>query len=539
METMPNVLTDFPTYAEHFLKISDKRSTIRPLVFNPVQRKLWAAKHKAYQAGRPRRFIILKARRQGITTLEMAHSFWTIATQANRRVIMLGHEDKATETMFRIATLFYERLPEDVRPKRLTASNKRDLNLTVLRSLMTIATAGSKGAGRGDTLSKFHWAEVAWSCGGDQDLQRKLLSGLTEAASHGEAVLESTPNGVGDLFHTRFKEAQAGKGDWTAAFFTWWDDPTYTVALTVEQAEEIRNTLTNEEIVLAAAHGLTCGQIAWRRAKMEELGRLFAQEYPEDSEACFLASGSCYFSKDFINALLKGTPEHDSEGFVKFKGAEAGHKYVIGADASEGIEGGDYAVAKVIDAETEEEMALFRDRRKPEDFAHELVEIAKYYNGALIVPERNNHGHSVINTLVNQINWENVYHYLDYDPVLRKSVPKTGWDTNGKTRPVMLSALREHIEKGWLKVHDRVLLGECRMFGPNETTGKIEALSGAHDDDIIATALAIQGREQALLQNTLVGTSSSQAASQSVVQTAGRMFAPTSVMGNRPSGRMF
>lgn len=539
MPTIEDVLADFPAYSQHFLKISDKRQVLRPLVFNPVQRKLWAAKQHAYAQGRPRRFIILKARREGITTFEMAHSFWTLANNANQRIIMLGHEDKQTETMFRIATLFYDRLPEDVRPKRLTAANKRDMNFTILHSLMTIATAGSRGAGRGDTLSKFHWAEVAWSCNGDNQMQRTLLSGLSEAASHGEAVLESTPNGVGDMFHEKFKDAMAGKGDWTALFFTWWDDPTYTVRLNMDQAQEVRATLTEEEVALAQAHRLTLGQIAWRRKQMDELGRLFPQEYPEDPELCFLASGSCYFSKEFINKLLAATPEHAETGLVKFKEPEPGHKYVVGADSSEGIEGGDYAVAKVIDATTEEEMALFRDHRKPEDFAFELVELAKLYNNALIVPEKNNHGHSTINTLVNVLGWENVYHYLDYDPVLRKSVPRTGWDTNGKTRPVMLSALREHVEKGWLKVHDRVLLGECRMFGPNDTTGKIEALAGGHDDDIIATACAIQGRDQALLMNTGAAAASSKAAAETTIQGGGRMFAPTPNFGSGQPGRIF
>src|SRR3546814_3779344 len=41
--------------------------------------------------------------------------------------------------------------------QRLTASNKRDINLPRLRSYYSIGTAGSKGFGRGDTLNKAHW----------------------------------------------------------------------------------------------------------------------------------------------------------------------------------------------------------------------------------------------------------------------------------------------------------------------------------------------------------------------------------------------
>jgi hypothetical protein len=530
-DPLAGLLEDFESYAQAFLVIRDKAAREVPLRLNPVQRRLWAVKKRAYAEGKPRRFIILKARREGITTFEMAHSFWACATKPSQRVLMLGHEDKATEMMFRIATLFYERLPSEIRPRRLTQSNKRDINLVGLRSLLSMGTAGSPAVGRGDTLSKFHWAEVAWSCKQDKETQRRLLSGLTEAASHGEAVLESTPNGVGDLFEEKFSEAWSGRGEWTPLFFTWWDDPTHALEISGEEAEDLRSSLTDEETALARRARLSLGQLAWRRAKVLELGRLFPQEYPEDPRTCFLMSGSCYFNREWIERTIQALPDHAEEGWVEFAPPVPGRKYVVGADASEGIAGGDYCVAKVIDAESEQEMGLLRTRLTPEDFARELVRIALRYNTALIVPERNNHGHSVINTLVNQLDYQNLYHYLDYDPVLRRSVPKTGWETSGKTRPVMLSALREHAEKGWLRVADKVLLAEMRQFGPNATTGKIEALNDGHDDDIMATAMAIMGREQALGQMSMPSAESARSAQAQTVAGAGRMFAPVSVAG--------
>ena len=33
----------------------------------------------------------------------------------------------------------------------------------------------------------------------------------------------------------------------------------------------------------------------------------------------------------------------------------------------------------------------------------------------MIGPERNNHGHSVLNTLINQVAYDNLYYHVDYD----------------------------------------------------------------------------------------------------------------------------
>lgn len=497
------IFNDPVTYTEKLLRIRDKRGRIVRFRLNEVQKKILAAKRRAIEAGKPARFVILKARRQGVTTLEQALNFWTVATKKNQQVLTFAHNDDATEKTFRIADLFYQQLAElkkkgfNFCPARLTAHNKRELNFPLMNSLMYVGTAGSAGLGRGDTLQRVHWSEVAWSKGGI-DTQRNLLAGITEACSEGEVVLESTANGVGDLFHELCTEALAGQGEWTLIFSPWWDDPTYTKRLTPEQKREVLGGLSDEEKALAEKHNLGAGQIAWRRSKKEAKKGLFLQEYPEDPTTCFLVSGHSLFDKLVIAELLKPMPLPSGQPLEQqiFEAPKAGVPYVAGCDVAEGVPDGDFSVCSILNARTEEQVAVLRGRWKPEDFAKRSAELGVKFNTALISVERNNHGHSCLNTLKNTLHYPRLYHHQEYDEKSKTSVPVLGYPTNSMTRPIMLDDLRAELESRRMVVRDRVLLAECLTFEDNGR-GKYEARQGCHDDTIMANAIALQARKAA------------------------------------------
>ncbi len=494
-----SVIEDPRVYIDALLWIIDKRGQAVPFRLNAVQRKLLQLKREAIAAGRRPRFLVLKARRQGITTFEQAMNFWTVATKPNRKVLTLAHNAESTEKVFRIPNFFYERLDETFRPKRLTSHNKRDLNFPLLNSLYYVGTAGSRGLGRGDTLNRVHWSEVAWSKGGISE-QRNLLAGLTEACSHGEVVLETTANGVGDLFHALWTEAAQGQGEWTAIFLAWWEDPTYRLRLTAKDSAEVWDHLTDEEKDLVRLANLDVEQIAWRRAKIAELGRaMFSQEYPEDPSTCFLVSGSRFFDATLVDQLLRklkpSIEERDGGQLRIFARPQAGRRYVAGADVSEGVPGGDLSVLKILDAETMEEQLVLSGLWRPEEFAKRIDQICRQYNTALLAVERNNHGHSCLNTLANVLHYPNLYRHIDYDQRAGTSSAVLGWPTDLKTRPIMLDELRAAIETGQLIIHDRLLLEQCLTFQANKS-GKYEAREGCHDDDVMATAIAIQARKR-------------------------------------------
>lgn len=483
-------------YAHRLLYIKDKDGNIVPFRLNQAQRRLSLAKDRAIQAGKPRRFLILKGRQQGFTTYEQAMNFHEVAANFNRTVITLAHKAKSTERIFRISNLFYSRLEAEFKPRRLTAHNKSNLDFPDLNSFFDIGTAGSSGYGRGDTINRAHLSEMAWWTRSKND-QEDTVVGIDKACDRGEVTIESTANGIGNLFHDMWKEAKEDPScPWTPLFFAWWEDPENRLRLTKTQARELRHNYSDEEKELVKKHSLTARQIAWRRVEKKRLKGKFLQEQPENDVSCFLVSGVHYFDLTETMALTTfcATPKYvkDNGALTVWKRPRRGHRYVVGMDTAEGTPDGDFTCAGVLDVDTCEQVAAFHARVSPETGAEKAVALAKKYNNALLGIEANNHGHSALNTAKNTLMYGHLFKHRMYDATGTK---KLGWQTNDKTRPIMLSGLKKAVEGRLMKVNDEDFLSETTTFQRNGESSKYEARSGSHDDRVIMWGIAWQLRQ--------------------------------------------
>ncbi len=538
--TLAQTFFDERAFMETFLWIRDKQDVVRPLVLNPIQVKTLAKRREVIKAGKPRRFLVLKARRQGQTTLWQGLNYHTVATKHNTRCVTLGHETDATEQIFQMADLFWRRSPPFMRPARLTEHDKRDLEFPAMNSMFYIGTAGKKGFGRGTNVSRYLGTEAAWWPGARSD-HEQLLAGLDEAAQHGEGALETTANGVGGLFHWLWEGSKRGENDWTRIFFRWFDDPTYRLPLhlqrnqTLAQAhEELVRSYTDEEKDLVAKHKLDPEQIAWRRQMKRKRGRLAPQEYPEDDVTCFLLSGHCFFDRTILEAMRLRAPAPidrawpDQEGnhqLLVWEAPKAGRRYAAGGDVSEGVPGGNYCSLVVRDVETLNPVATLKGRWKPEDYAKRAAEISDKYNRALLAVERNNHGHSALNTLQHQVDYQNLYWHREYDAKTGNSTQQLGWATTPKSRPIMLDRYREAVEGGEAQLWDPRVIDECSTFVKQE--GKKEnyaAEDGCQDDLVIADSICLQAREQVLGSSHDVPEKVSMATSRIFKPSSGRVF---------------
>lgn len=464
---------------------------------NRVQKHILAVRQKLVDEGKPVRLIVLKARRHGVTTLAQALGYCKVWLHKNQQVTTLAHTRESSETIFRIGDYFHQNLPGKVRPKRLTARSKRTIDYPGLNSLYYVGTAGGRGPGRGDTLQFVHWSEVAKSAG-DVDEQQDILAGLAEAAREGEMILESTAQGRTGLFYELWQEAQDPASDWVPLFFPWWMDDRNVLGGVREDFLDVLETLTDEEDALIENENLSAGQIAWRRWKkaQPEMRRgMFDQEYAESPAACFLASGTTFFDVEVLLSL-RSECQDTQEQLVRFEPPDPEHSYVIGADVGEGVPDGSRSVGGVLDTVTLRQVAVLSGRWRPHDFAQRLVKLAREYNEAMIAVERNNHGHSVINTLQNQVGYPNLYRHLEYDRASKTHVQKVGYPTNVSTREILIDGAREATEDGLMRVRDIRYVDECLDFSLSRA-GKYESATG-HDDHIFAWAIAWQARRRAL-----------------------------------------
>jgi hypothetical protein len=275
--TPAQVLFDPERFAAHFLYILDKQKRLRLLQYNPAQHD--------FAIHRTGRDLVLKARQLGFSTMIQGELFRRAVTQTTTAITM-SHDDATTQKLRRIQERFWEhcRLPGDVRPAR-KYNNSTLVSYPEFDSTVTIATAGSKDVGRGDTYTDFHGSEVAFWPDAE-----KIMAGSMEGGNP-NITLESTPNGASGWFYDRCMEAASGSKEWTLHFYPWWWDKMYRIAL--DKGEIL--DLDDEEKYIMQQHNLSVEQIKWRRKKKATLKRLFVQEYPEDPESCFLVSGESYF----------------------------------------------------------------------------------------------------------------------------------------------------------------------------------------------------------------------------------------------------
>ena len=85
-------------------------------------------------------------------------------------------------------------------------------------------------------------------------------------------------------------------------FFPWWMEEAYVGA-------PVGGELREDEQRLMLAHGLTAGQIGFRRGLEASYRGLRSQEFAEDAESCFKATGECCFEVEAVEARLAAVGE--------------------------------------------------------------------------------------------------------------------------------------------------------------------------------------------------------------------------------------
>jgi hypothetical protein len=234
---------------------------------------------------------------------------------------------------------------------------------------------------------------------------------------------------------------------------------------------------------------LTPSQLLFRRRIASSLRGLAIQEYAEDPESCFLASGECVFDTDIIKRALETCREpvetRDNGRLAIWLPAQPAKQYIIGVDPAGGGAEGDYSCAEVIDRETGMQCAELHGHLPPLEFAKHLGDLGRMYSTALLAVERNNHGYGVLAHL-RRDGYPNIY----------QENHKDGWLTSSVTRPAIIENLAATLATAPQVFRGRRLLEEMRTFVRNPD-GTSAATGGAHDDCVMAMAIALAVRHRA------------------------------------------
>lgn len=528
------VKTDRPWYMESFLKIRDKRSQLVPFSLNHAQRIVVDLIEKCEREGIMKRFIVLKARQMGLSTYFEAEIFRDTSQNMFKNSLIIAHEQAASSNLFQMSKLYYEELPEVLKPMKKYSNEKALVfeNPTSddgekkqnpgLRSKITVSTAGTTEAGRSATIHNLHASEVAFF----PDAKTTMLGLLQSVPDQLNTlvVLESTANGVGDFFHDLWMKATRGENEFIPVFLPWFIDPTYTRpfrsdAEKDQYLDEISTVsydtnglpIRTYEHILMTENNLTLEQMNWRRwavaNKCQGDEELFMQEYPSTPEEAFISSGRPKFNTKSLkkyNTLAKKGERgylHDKNGKVEFVPDEKGYIeiwqrpskgkfYSIGVDVAEGLAHGDYSCCIVGDGDTLDIVAMWHGHIDPDLLGVEAVKLAKFYNEAYLGVESNNHGLTTLNSIKKQEYW-NIFFSKVYDRVSDTMTQKIGWGTTIRTKPLMIDKLAEYVREMFIGVYSDRIVSEMFTY-IIEDNGSTNAQQGCYDDTVMATAIMLQ-----------------------------------------------
>jgi hypothetical protein len=516
-------LEDPVKYCEEFLKIVDKKARLIPMISSKNQRILDDIMRQLQESGKPIRILVLKGRQCGISTWAASRQFKGAATKRHRKCVVIAHDADSTNNIFGMHKTYYENLPEFVRPKR-TISNRKEMIFASpsgdgagLNSVIRVETAGKGTAGRSGTYVDAHCSEFAfWPDAAT--VRTSLFQSIP--LDGGVLVVESTANGmtgIGGEFYRIWTEAVAGLNDFYPIFLPWYNQDEYEI--NTQWTETTDPRYGDEEFYLkklTELFGLEAARrkMLWRRFKIRNdmgggiLSPLdqFKQEYPFTPEEAFLSSGRPVFdTKKLMQDLMIAEEIVPRVGIMTETGfvdnpngpyklfddkLECEGGYANGADVAEGLAEGDYSTQCGISKDLR--MVLtYHNHIEPGEFGHEMMKACKFLRNALAAPEINNHGHTVLYAM-KQLGWSNFYVRQVQEERGEEYTEKLCWQTNIRTKAIMLDEFVAAWRSGHLFIPDKDLLKEMLLVVYNPD-GSV-TLNGR--DRIVAACIALQAVKQ-------------------------------------------
>lgn len=521
--------SDYAYYSANNLKVQTESSTLEPFTLHEVQlllEEIWA---DIEASGRLVRLYILKARRQGVSTWATGRFFWLTSCRPNKNTVLVAHEPTATEYLFGMQQRYLLNLPPEFQPQTLK-NNSRALLFnnekgTGLDSAIRCGTAGVKDFGSGQRIDHLHLSELPkFPAENQADLLISMFQ--TVPQKPGTAIIiEGTAKGIGGEFYKGFwacryvyeiyldedhkpawrmtiNPTADPSNEYGSIFIPWFAFKEYRMPV---DEDFVR---TGEEEGWVKTFNLCDEQLAWYRWVLSNKckGDLNKrnQEYPFTARGAFIGSGTPAFNVDRILFLKERCPQpiaryecliasgqwvaNPQGRLLVWEEPVPGRPYVVSADVAEGLAHGDFDSADVIDHMTGKQVAHFHGKMSPFDYAKLLKFLGQRYNDAWLVPERNNHGITVVEVLEDE-EYPNLAFESVPDPP-HKARKRNGFVTSVKSRKLILDILIEVTMQEDCGIQCADTFEEMLNFKIQDD-GKMEADPGSHDDRVMSMAIAM------------------------------------------------
>jgi hypothetical protein len=437
--------------------------------------------------------VILKSRQMGISTLTAGYSVWNMVFREDFNVLVIAIKQDTAKNLITKVRVMHEMLPSWL---RVGTEEDNRLSLRLKNGSQIKAVSSAPDAARSEALSLLVIDEAAFI----DKIEEIWTSAQQTLATGGSAILLSTPNGTGNLFHKTWVEAERGDGQFNPIKLHWSEHP--------ERDQ------------------------SWRDMQDELLGpKMAAQECDCD----FVSSGNTVIPGDlltwYVDNMVQDPIEKRgaNEELWIWEYADYTKSYMVVADVARG-DGSDYSAFHVIDLTNMVQVAEFRGQLGTKEFGNYLVNIATEYNEALLVVENANIGWAAIQPAIDR-NYRNLYYTFKHEGVhdaatqlskgydlKNKENMTPGFTTSSRTRPLLISKLDIYFREKACTIKSQRLIDELFVFIWNGH--KAEAQRGYNDDLTMAFTIALYVRDNAIRLHT-EGLNMNKNAINNIVNTRG------------------
>ena len=402
--------------------------------------------------------VLDKSRDMGVTWLNVSWDVWAWLFLDNFQCLWGSKKEDDVDsggnpkTMFGKADIILQNLPSFLLPKGWEPYNHRNFMRMKNPENGNIISGESANphfsrSGRFskiflDEFAFWEFAEAVWSATGDSSRYRVIVS-----TPHGMSNMFADIRFGGNIKHIEMHwrlHPEKGKDAWYDEAQLRWRSPWYD--------KEIKRRLTSKDASI--------------------------KNIQQELDISYIQSGDPVFPAATLTRYL-----------IKQRHPIFGENYAIGADVSQGIEGGDLSAFTVLCKSTGEQVFAWGGKCSVEEFAWKLIEFGNEYNEALLGVEINNGGLAVLNVV--KKHYRKVYYQRRWDKQTDRTTNNIGWHTNKKTKSIMITELQAAIIMKEIKISDEKTIDELMVY-ETDGTDKYGAPKGKHDDYLMALAIAWQ-----------------------------------------------
>ncbi|MDR0905296.1 MAG: PBSX family phage terminase large subunit [Oscillospiraceae bacterium] len=252
------------------------------------------------------------------------------------------------------------------------------------------------------------------------------------------------------------------------------------------------------------------------RAQLEMLRDISPYDYEVYTLGQWGVVGNTVFDKVAVSERIKNAPEPVAVGYYEYdvqsddvhisnarwvddpngsirvyKRPEKGKRYAIGGDTA-GY-GSDFFTGQALDAASGEQVAVLKQAMDEDLYARQMYCLGNDYNEAIVGIETNFSTYPV--QILQKMGYSHQFVREREDVYTGAYVKSYGFVTSSKSRNRIIANLVQLVREHSELFNDLETLDEMLTFVRNEK-GRAEAVAGAHDDLVMAAAIAYDVRRQ-------------------------------------------